>query len=61
MTADGVPLVQTGNPLTGSYDWATYWANNAAMIPEPDSLALTALGGTSLLLVLKRRRQARRG
>ena len=61
MTADGVPLVQTGNPLTGSYDWATYWANNAAIIPEPDSLALTALGGTSLLLVLKRQRQARRG
>lgn len=53
-----VPLLQTGDingVAFGSYNWATYYAANPALIivPEPTSLSLAILGGA----VLMRRRR----
>ncbi len=57
----GIPLVQTGDLTTGTYDWAEFYANNPIMIPEPASFVLVALGGFSLLLLGYRRRQTLEG
>jgi hypothetical protein len=54
--ASGIPLISTGNTYTGSLDWALVYAANPCLVPEPDSLVLSALGGVSLLLLWYRRR-----
>jgi hypothetical protein len=51
----GVPLV-SGQSLA----WAQLYAASPWLIPEPDSLVLTALGGISLLLLRYPRRRTRR-
>ena len=54
-TASGVPLAQTGNRRTGSFDWAQFYANNPTAIPEPGSLLLIAVGNCCLMLFARRR------
>src|SRR5262249_55356060 len=55
-----VPLISTGNPMTGSLDWALFYSSHISQIPEPGSVVLLGLGGISLLVLLRNRSGAAR-